>query len=612
MKTSIKSSIKQPRQTGAADKQKMLISGRDIIRYYWRHMWRYRARTIGWLIAVPITIFSGRFLSSLIIATALDRLTRHQFTTATAVSDFGPLVGWYAGALLLSLIGWRVVDFCMWHLEQNISQNIAEEVFDHLQSRSLDFHANHFGGSMVSQTNKLLGGYVRVQDTTIYSVYPMLAGFFMAIAILLPRAPWFTVGLIGFIVIYLTVAFLLAKPINKYLTRFAAAESKQTGLLADAITNASVIKSFANFRYEKRRFHDGTENTKSHLRSFATIQQKQITALGGMDRLIAIFAFIMAIVAVVRFDANIATVFLVLTYANLIGDQLFQFSNNGMRTYNRAIGDAKEMLTILTEEQEIKDPPKPEKLSMRHGEIVFDNITFTHNGARDAIFEGFSAIIKPGEKVGLVGHSGSGKTTFTRLLLRFSDIQRGRIAIDGQDIAAVTQADLHSRIAYVPQEPLLFHRSICENIGYGNLRAEQADIEKAAASAHADEFIRELPSGYDTLVGERGVKLSGGQRQRVAIARAMLKDAPILVLDEATSALDSESEVLIQDALWKLMEGRTAIVIAHRLSTIQRMDRIIVLDAGKIVEEGSHRELLKRGGTYAKLWAHQSGGFIDE
>ena len=249
---------------------------------------------------------------------------------------------------------------------------------------------------------------------------------------------------------------------------------------------------------------------------------------------------------------------------------------------------------------------------MHHGAVEFRDVTFTHNGADDALFNSFNLSIKPGEKVGLVGHSGSGKTTFTRLLLRFSDIRRGEICIDGQNIATVTQDDLHESIAYVPQEPLLFHRSIAENIRYGRLNASANDIAKAAKDAHATEFIDKLPSGYDTLVGERGVKLSGGQRQRIAIARAMIKNAPILVLDEATSALDSESEVLIQAALWKLMEGRTAIVIAHRLSTIQKMDRIIVLDDGKIVEQGSHKELITENGVYAKLWAHQSGGFIEE
>jgi ATP-binding cassette, subfamily B, bacterial len=220
--------------------------------------------------------------------------------------------------------------------------------------------------------------------------------------------------------------------------------------------------------------------------------------------------------------------------------------------------------------------------------------------------------IKPGEKIGLVGPSGGGKSTLTRLLLRFEDITSGTIAIDGQNVAGVTQQSLRRAISYVPQEPLLFHRTIADNIRYGLDDASIEDIQRAATLAYADDFIGELPEGYDTIVGERGVKLSGGQRQRIAIARAILKDAPILVLDEATSALDSESEVYIQRALWKLMENRTTIVVAHRLSTIQKMDRIIVLEDGAITEQGTHAELIKRKGTYSKLWNHQSGGFIEE
>ncbi len=237
-----------------------------------------------------------------------------------------------------------------------------------------------------------------------------------------------------------------------------------------------------------------------------------------------------------------------------------------------------------------------------------------HDGGskQDARIQDLKRRIKPGEKVGLVGHSGSGKTTLTRILLRFSDIQDGEITIDGQNISHISQDDLRRSISYVPQEPLLFHRSIKENITYGRPDASEEAMRVIARKAHADDFIDKLPKKYETLVGERGVKLSGGQRQRIAIARAMLKNAPILVLDEATSALDSESEALIQDALWKLMEGRTAIVIAHRLSTIQRMDRIVVLDNGRIVEQGSHKELIRQNGTYAQLWIRQSGGFIEE
>ena len=581
-------------------------------RYYIACMKKYPGYLAGWLIAIPLTTLVNNYLPPLIVAGVIKDLSKNSYPANSLWANFAPEIIWYFALLLLGIFLWRVVDFCMWHLEQNIQQDIAEQVFRHLLSRSLDFHSNNFGGSLVSQTNKLMGGYVRVQDSTIYQAYGMFCGIIIAIFILGSKSLFIGLGLLIFVLLYLLVAILLAKPIHHHLTRFASAESKQTGMLADAITNVTVIKSFARQKYEKQRFHGATENTKQHLRRFAYVQQFQMMGLGSMGRIIAGFALVSAIISVTNFHADVATVFLIVSYTSVIVDQLFQFSNNTLRNYNRAFGEAKEMANILLQEPEIADPIQPEKLAMEQGLITFDNVTFTHNGSNGALFQNFDLTIAPGEKIGLVGHSGSGKTTFTRLLLRFSDIQDGQILIDGQNIAHVTQEDLHQAIAYVPQEPLLFHRSIRENIAYGKHNATDADIALAAKSAHAAEFITDLPQKYDTLVGERGVKLSGGQRQRIAIARAMLKNAPILILDEATSALDSESEVLIQDALWKLMDGRTAIVIAHRLSTIQKMDRILVLDGGRVVEQGSHKTLLGQNGVYAKLWAHQSGGFIED
>lgn len=372
------------------------------------------------------------------------------------------------------------------------------------------------------------------------------------------------------------------------------------------------IKSFATDEREFESYAKVTDNTRNYLLKLMRRVQLQMLYFTSMTSTITITSLVLALVSVVHLDADIATAFLIFNYTTLIVRELFQFSNQALRAYNRSIGDASEMVEILNTPPEVKDAINPEKPIMSRGAVQFDKVVFKHNDAKKPIFNGLDIRIKPGEKIGLVGHSGSGKTTLTRLLLRFSDVQKGAVKIDGQDIRSVTQNDLRDVIAYVPQEPLLFHRTIAENIGYSDPNASLEEIKAVARQANAAEFIESLPDGYDTIVGERGIKLSGGQRQRVAIARAMLKNAPILVLDEATSALDSESEGLIQDALWKLMEGRTAIVIAHRLSTIQRMDRIIVMDKGKVVEEGTHKELVRQDGNYAKLWAKQSGGFIDD
>jgi ATP-binding cassette subfamily B protein len=301
------------------------------------------------------------------------------------------------------------------------------------------------------------------------------------------------------------------------------------------------------------------------------------------------------------------------TYSVTLSNNLFSF-NAVLRQIEDAFLQAEPLMEVIETTPSILDKPGSNDLKVKKGAIAFNKVDFSYqdDDSSENVFKQLDLTIRPGEKVGLVGTSGGGKTTLTRLLLRFDDIQGGSITIDGQNIAEVTQSSVRAAIAYVPQEPLMFHRSVAENIAYGNLDADPEAIIAAAKQANAHDFIEQLPKGYDTMVGERGVKLSGGQRQRVAIARAILKDAPLLVLDEATSALDSESEVLIQQALQTLMQNRTTIVIAHRLSTIQKMDRILVMENGHIAEQGTHQDLLKQKGTYARLWKHQSGGFLEE
>lgn len=585
-----------------------------VVRTYWHHVWRYPRHVIALLINIPLTILVYQYLPPLIAAVVLNRLSQHDFQPHHLWASFGGDVVLYA---VFTIVGgsilYRITDILAWRLEAHVEQDLAQRVFAHLLSQSADFHANTFGGSLVSQTNKVMSSYIRLADTTIFQVLPLLSGLVWATIILtLRQASLFAGLLLLFAVVYMTSAIFISRSVRTKGAIQAAAESAQTGNLADAITNVMAIKSFAGSSFEKRRFGKTTARTYDATLDLMRTSQRTLIYFASINSLISSLSLLMAVVGVMVFNANLASVFLILSYTGSIVNQLFTFSTNSLRNYNRSLGDAADMAKILAETPSVLDPAAPEKIRIKHGAINFEGVHFTHAGSEDALFADFSLAIKPGEKIGLVGRSGSGKSTFTRLLLRFSDIQKGAITIDGQNIAHITQDDLHSKIAYVPQEPLLFHRTIAENIAYGRPDATSETIRQVARFSHAAEFIDILPKGYETLVGERGVKLSGGQRQRVAIARAMLKDAPVLVLDEATSSLDSESEVLIQDALWKLMEGRTAIVIAHRLSTIQKMDRIIVMDEGKIVEQGTHKDLLKANGTYAKLWAHQSGGFLED
>jgi ATP-binding cassette subfamily B protein len=588
---------------------------RAVFSFYIRHYKAYPSLLAGVLFFVPVAVILNGILPSLVLANVIGRISQHNYVSHAVWQSFGPQLLLYMGLLLGGMLAWRTVDYFAWRLEGRVTKDISEEVLDYMLRQSTDFHANNFSGSLVSNANKLHSSYIRLTDTSLFQVYPLLIGIISAAVILLSRAPLFVALLLAFSAFFIAASFQISKPVRKYGAETAANESRETGYLADAITNVVAIKSFARGSYERRRFAKATTATNRSLMRLAGASQKQMNSLGTISRLMSGVSLLMAVVGVLVFDINVATVFLIFTYTSTIADQLFSFGNQSLRNYNRSIGDTYEFIQTLSQEPAVTDPKKPEKSRIKQGAVSFSHVIFDHNNKNsrgNGLFNDFNLDINPGEKIGLVGHSGGGKTTLTKLILRFMDIDGGEILIDGQNIAHLAQDDLRGSITYVPQEPLLFHRTLAENISYGKPTASNKDIINAAKLAHAHDFIKDLHDKYDTLVGERGIKLSGGQRQRIAIARAMLKDAPILVLDEATSALDSESEKLIQEALWKLMEGRTAIVIAHRLSTIQKMDRIVVLEDGEIAEQGSHKGLLEKKGVYATLWAHQSGGFIEE
>jgi ATP-binding cassette subfamily B protein len=387
--------------------------------------------------------------------------------------------------------------------------------------------------------------------------------------------------------------------------------NKRTGQLSDAITNIVSVKSYARENFEHKRFAKWQKEVFNSSYEVLKADTKRNYCFDTIFLLMNVLIIVLMMFGRSWFSFSLATLIMIVNYTSILTGDLWNI-HSIFKTMNRIFGDAKEMTEILDTPDDVVDMPGAKKMVVTDAEVNFDNISFKHENAKESIFENFSLMIKPGERVGLVGVSGSGKTTLTKLLLRFANVDEGAIYIDGQNIHDVTQNSLREAIAYVPQESSLFHRSIFENISYGRPDATDEEVYEAARLASADEFIENLPNGYDTLVGERGVKLSGGQRQRIAIARAIIKDAPILVLDEATSALDSESEAAIQAALSNLMEGRTSIVVAHRLSTIAGLDRIVVLRDGKIVEQGSHKELLDKNGEYAKLWGRQSGAFLDE
>ncbi len=581
---------------------------KNTLKLFWNYSKPYAVQRFLVILFPTLAVLASAFAGPLILSHILNLIQEGSATVASTL----PIIAWYLVTQLFGeVVFWRFALYFTWTFESSVQRDIYTDVFKKLSHESLGFHANRFSGSLVSQTNKLIGGFERFWDTIIWQATPVFVTIVATVVIssfyFLPYALFILlVSIIFGFAVYRGSSFMRA--LN---TREAQASTKLSGYLADMVSNIVAVKSFGN---------EKTEFTRSKIHANAW-RATSLNSMWGFLKVSTIYSSLLVIVSGGAIFAavyasehkyiSIGTVYLLLTFTLSVTRQLWEM-NSIMRNYNRIMGDSFDMVEILGNEYTLVDHSQS-KLTPKVGKVEFQSIDFTHDkGEGEHVFNDFSLIIEPGQRLGLVGHSGSGKTTFTSLMLRFSNVDSGKIVIDGQDIANVTQESLRQSIAYVPQESVLFHRPLSENIAYGKPYASEAEIIAAAKKANAWEFIKNLPNGLDTLVGERGVKLSGGQRQRIAIARAILKDAPILVLDEATSALDSESEKLIQASLDTLMKGRTSIVIAHRLSTIAKLDRIIVLDHGKIVEDGTHAELLAKNGTYAKLWNHQSGGFIEE
>ncbi|MCR5572788.1 MAG: ABC transporter ATP-binding protein/permease [Candidatus Saccharibacteria bacterium] len=596
-------------KTNHNSKQRASVAKRTLY-YYWQSSKKYKWYAIGTVLSTPIVVLIRTTLIPLIFANMIDAISAgipNDQVVPTLLPQGLALIGLYLGGS--AILGWLRVYWC-WKFELKVLYDLATICFDTVSSQSMQFHSDRFSGSLVSQTNKFIGSFERFFDLLIFDIIYLISLIAFIMIVLIPRAPWFALGLIVFIVLYISCSALTFKRISHLSKERAEAENKQTGQLADSVSNILSVKSYGRESHERHRY--ANFNRASYNAGLAEMRATMTRDLSFNFVNIGIIAILVVfmIVGVPAFGLSISTLILIVNYSMTIMGELWNI-NHIFKHINRTFGDAYEMTNILDAEDTVKDAPEAKELVAKKGDILFDNITFQHADAKTPIFKDFSLRIKPGERVGLVGVSGSGKTTLTKLLLRFADVQDGEILVDGQNISKVQQVSLREAIAYVPQETALFHRSIADNIAYARPDATREEIIRAAKLANAHEFVKDLPNGYDTLVGERGIKLSGGQRQRVAIARAILKDAPILVLDEATSALDSESEALIQDALVKLMKGRTSIVVAHRLSTIASLDRIVVLENGKIIEQGTHHQLLEKGGEYHHLWSRQSGAFLD-
>ena len=584
------------------------VSAKDTLYVYWEQVRRHKLLVFFMFLALGVS-------SALELATPL--FYRRFFNLLSG--DLGLPAPALPAALIKTLLfilatngaAWlvfRSTTFMNDFFQPRIIADLTQRAFDHLQRHSYGFFANNFVGSLVRRVGRLGRSFETFADRIYWNLFPLAIRVVVTIAVLWHFNHTVAALMTGWAVLFMFFNYLFSRWKLKYDTARAAKDTESVGVLADALTNANNIQLFNGYGFEFARLKKVTEELR-RLRMFtwnlgSVIEAAQAALAIAAEFLLMYFGLKFWL----RGELTAGDLVLIQSYLfGLIG-QLWNFGRN-IRDIYESFADAEDMVRFLKMPHEIQDARGATPLRVRAGGIDFLKINFSFHQTRQVLHD-FTFAISPGEKVALIGPSGAGKSTVVKLLLRLYDPDDGKILIDRQPIQKITLESLRGAVALVPQEPIIFHRSIRENIRYGQQSASHKDVERAAAQAHCTEFIRDLPRGWDTLVGERGIKLSGGERQRVAIARAILKDAPILVLDEATSSLDSRSEALIQDALGNLMKNKTVMVIAHRLSTIRKMDRIVVMQNGRVIDEGTHAELTNRDSLYRDLWRLQAGGFL--
>lgn len=579
----------------------------DVTRAFWRgmrsHKLGFYTTTISFIAASTISVFVPlyykRFFDLLASGGVKEEL-------APGLVDIIVLI------LILHCLLWlmfRLGMFTLSSFEANVMARLKQMSFEYIIHHSHAFFSGTFTGSLVQRVNRFSRGFERLYDTYSFNFIPLLVNVVGSIIVVYYQEPIIAWIVIAWVLVTMICNYLFSRWKVKYDIRSAAADSATTGLLADTITNQNAVASFVGAEHETMSFKEVSQKQARATRLTWQLSNGMDALQGAFWVFVEFFVFYYAIRFWTMDLISLGTFVLIQAYIIGLGQHLWDFGRI-IRNVYESYADSEEMVQILNTPHEVKDRPHAKPLRVTKGAIKLIKVSFNFGDGR-VVLRDVSLKVSGGEKVALVGPSGSGKSTLVRLIVRFFNLKKGVIEVDGQDIQKVTLNSLRHSISAVPQDPVLFHRSLLENIRYGRRDASDQEVMEAARLAHCDEFIESLPARYDTLVGERGIKLSGGERQRIAIARAILKNAPILILDEATSSLDSHSELLIQDALDKLMKGKTTIVIAHRLSTIRKMDRIIVLDKGEIIEDGTHEDLLTRDKSlYRHLWELQAGGFL--
>jgi ATP-binding cassette, subfamily B, bacterial len=596
-------------------------STRDTVAFCWEQIEGNKRQLITSWVVMVLAVIVADVICPLIFASILSRVSLlPHHGVVSEWQRFGPLLLAYGLAGLVAMACWRVAGWLEWGACVRSFAQGMNNGYEHLLKLSYRWHTDHPAGEVISSLTNFSWAFVEMVDVASWGLLPVSVIVLSALVVLSIFAWLAALALVLMVALFVVVLSRRLPQVREASQQFEDNHSRATGVVADTVTNLMAVRTAAAEGQERNRVEDlMQQSVAADLRGRSIFMRTQLQ-LETSIVVGTLLALVGGTTMAVHHWTSTAAIYLILYYSAQVAMSMQQ-SFEHLRMFARSLGRAAKFTAISAEEVEIADSPGAAELRVPSGRIDFNHVSFgyrTHN----RLFDDLELTVKPGEHVALVGPSGSGKSTLSKLLLRFMDIDDGAITIDGQDIRDITMRSLRRQISYVPQDPQLLHRTIAENICYGLEGGDELScpqpmvdydiVHAVGKAAHVEEFVYALPDKYDTIVGERGLKLSGGQRQRVAIAQAMAKHAPVLVLDEATSALDSESEHLVQEALWRLMENSTALVIAHRLSTIAKMDRIIVFDQGKIVEEGTHRELLREGGLgmYGRLWQHQSGGFL--
>ncbi|NGN69984.1 ABC transporter ATP-binding protein [Streptomyces sp. A7024] len=577
------------------------------LRFYGRELLRLRLLTLPGMLLPAVGNIGLNYIAPLVVAKLVGRIADDG---DTGLDTALPYLLAFAGVLLLAETMWRIGLHCLNRLAARGMEQLYVTGMDELFAKDAAFFHDNFAGSLTKRVLSFASRFEAFVDALTFNVIANLVPLIFGSVVLWQYEPLLVIVLLAMVSVTALIVYPLIRRRQALVDQREEAIARVAGHVADSLMNMDTVRAFAAEDREAAEHRSRVAHSRRlTLRSWDYGNLRIDTIVAPMAVLTNVLGLLVA-VALGAGGHGVEAVVVAFTYFSNATRIMFEF-NQIYRRLESSMTEAAQFTDLLREPPTVLDPADPLPLTGRPAAVRFDRVHFTHGGG-NPLFTGLDLDVPSGTKVGLVGRSGGGKTTLARLLLRMKDIHGGRILIGGQDISALRQADLRSLISYVPQDPAMFHRTLRENIAFARPDATEAEIRQAAEAAHVPEFADALPDGFETMVGERGVKLSGGQRQRVALARAILRDAPLLLLDEATSALDSESEVLVQEALWRLMDGRTALVVAHRLSTVAGMDRLVVLDRGRIVEQGSHQELLAADGAYAKLWQHQSGGFLDE